>query len=125
MSVYLNKNEVEELRQKFKGSYHKYSNRLMIIIKNNINELTHFIEFKMRNDNDYKIIWFYDEFYHDKLNNDWTLVTPDLSNYGKPITRKEFENRLQKFTKKLEEMPLIIKKQAEKLKEIKLREDFE
>lgn len=124
MSVYLNKNEIEELNKKFNSSYVEYGNRLLIYLKNNKNEVTNFIKFKKRNNNDYKIICFYDEFSHDKLNNEWSLVTPDLSNYGKPITRKEFEVRLQKFTKQLEEMPIIIKKQAEKLKEIRLNDDF-
>ena len=35
-----------------------------------------------------------------------------------------FEDRLQKFTKNMEDLPLILKKQAEKLKEIRLNDDF-
>ena len=124
MSVYLNKNEIEKMCDRFKGELDKYSKYVTIYLKTNTDERTEFIQFKMRNSNDFKIIWFCDEIIHDKLNNVWSLGVQDKSNYGKPITRKEFEDRLQKFTKNMEDLPLILKKQAEKLKEIRLNDDF-
>lgn len=124
MSVYLNKNEIDKLCEQFNGELDKYSKYVSIYLKTNDGEYTEFIQFKRRNSNDFKIIWFSDEILHDKLNNVWRLGIQDWSNYGKPITRKEFEDRLQKFTKNMEDLPLILKKQAEKLKEIRLNDDF-
>ena len=124
MSVYLNKNEIEKLCEQFKGEFDRYSKYVSIYLKTNDNEYTEFIQFKRRNSNDFKIIWFCDEILHDKLNNVWRLGVQDWSNYGKPITRKEFEDRLKKFTKNMEDLPLILKKHAEKLKEIRLKDDF-
>ena len=124
MSVYLTKNEIDKLCEQFKGELDKYSKYVSIYLKTNDGEYTEFIQFKRRNSNDFKIIWFSDEILHDKLNNVWRLGIQDWSNYGKPITRKEFEDRLQKFTKNMEDLPLILKKQAEKLKEIRLNDDF-
>lgn len=124
MSVYLTKTEIDKLCEQFKGELDKYSKYVSIYLKTNDNEYTEFIQFKRRNSNDFKIIWFSDEILHDKLNNVWRLGVQSWSNYGKPITRKEFEDRLQKFTNNMEDLPLILKKQAEKLKEIRLNDDF-
>ena len=69
MSVYLNKNEIEKLCEQFKGEFDRYSKYVSIYLKTNDNEYTEFIQFKRRNSNDFKIIWFCDEILHDKLNN--------------------------------------------------------
>lgn len=63
MSVYLNKNEIEKMCDRFKGELDKYSKYVSIYLKTNTDEKTEFIQFKMRNSNDFKIIWFCDEIY--------------------------------------------------------------
>lgn len=125
MSVYLTPAEIEKLKEQFNGFCRKSYDRLVLVIPNNKNTYTTFMEFKIRSGDSFKIIWFWDVIRHDKLDNDWSCTMDDLPNYGKPITRTEYEARLQKFTKHWKEMPKIIKEHAVKLKQIKMKEDFE
>lgn len=48
----------------------------------------------------------------------WILILTLLTNTGAALTSAEFD------TKNMEDLPLILKKHAEKLKEIRLKDDF-
>lgn len=124
MSVYLTKTELEKMCDQFKGVLDKYSKYVSIYLKTNDDEYTEFIQFKRRNSNDFKIIWFCDEILHDKLNNVWRLGIQDWSNYGKPKTKEEFYNRLDMLSKNLIKINKTVKEWAIKQKEMKLNEDF-